>query len=119
MRKTLAALGTLKILLQIHAVVEAGNLVSVTVEHQRRLALAEDRRADAAFGLLAPTGMVDVRIHIGIEPIFPGRHIIPRSGRLVRREMYLYDRLRGLETILPGNDDAHRSAILVGQYFPI
>src|ERR1700751_4539480 len=119
MPRTFAAHRTLEVLPQIHAAVEAGYLVSVTVEHQSRLALIKERRADAPFGLLAPTGMVDVRIYIGIEAIFLGRHIIPRSGRLVRREVYLHDRFRRLETIFPRNNDPHRSAILVGQHLPV
>src|ERR1700691_5727542 len=50
----------LEIFFQIHAVVEAGDLVSIAVEHQGRLPLLEERCADAAFGLLAPAGMVDI-----------------------------------------------------------
>src|SRR6186997_816833 len=59
---------------QVHAGVQAGDLVAVAVEHQR-LPLA--KFAQPALGLLRPTRVIDVRIHVGVEPILAGVGLVP------------------------------------------
>jgi hypothetical protein len=59
----------LKVFLEIHAAVETGDLVSIAVEHERGLALVEERSADAALGLLAPAWMVDIGVYVGIKTV--------------------------------------------------
>src|SRR5271165_336604 len=56
-----------KILLQVHARVEGCNLVAVTVVHQGR---PLEELADAPLFGLAPAGMIDVGVHVGVEAVF-------------------------------------------------
>src|SRR3974390_2805044 len=68
------------VFLQVHAGVEAGNLVFITIEHER---FAHEDFAKAAFAGLAPARMIHVGIHVGVKAIFRGRVKAPGSGRLV------------------------------------
>src|ERR1700676_94398 len=102
---------------QSHAVVKAGNLVAVAVEHQRLVRFEEFREAPLAS--LAPAWVIHVRIHVGVEAIFPGRVKVPGGWRLVLLKFNFYYRLDALEPIFPRYDQAHWSAILIGQCFAI
>src|SRR6266481_9103039 len=102
---------------QIHARVKAGDLVGVAVEHQGLVGLEEF--GEAALASLAPAGMIDFGIHIGIEAVLLRGIEIPRSGRLVFDKTNFHQGLDALESIFPRQDHAHRSAILVWQRFAI
>src|SRR5258707_15812071 len=62
------------ILAKIHSGVQTGDLIAVAVELQR---VAHREFADSALFRRTPTGMVDVRIHVGIETILVRRCVIP------------------------------------------
>src|SRR5260370_30703373 len=69
----------LVILEQIHAGVEAGDLIGVAVEHQGFMGFEEF--GEAALASLAPAGMIDFGIHVGIEAVLLRGLHIPRSAR--------------------------------------
>src|SRR6266436_4793946 len=71
----------LVILAQIHTGVQAGDLIGVAVEHQSFMSFEEF--GEAALASLAPAGMIDFGIHVGIEAVLLRGIEIPRSGRLV------------------------------------
>jgi hypothetical protein len=79
----------LEIAFQIHARIEARNLISVAVEHLRRTILEETRQPD--FPRLAPARMIDRRIHVCVEPILLWRLALPRSDRLLLDQPDSYD----------------------------
>src|SRR5579883_1061338 len=62
----------LEILFEIHACVEACDLISVAVKHQCRPLARENGVSDAAFFGLCPARMIDVRVHVGIKAVFVG-----------------------------------------------
>src|SRR5271154_6951566 len=62
------SLFSLEILFQVHAVVEAGDLFAIAVEHLCGCVLEEAGQAD--FLRLAPAGVVHFRIHVGVETVF-------------------------------------------------
>src|ERR1039458_7476214 len=99
----------LVVLFEIHSVVQAGNLVAVTVEHQGR-PLAEFPQPPLA--RLAPPRMVHLRIDVGVEPVLGRIGHIPRGGRLAAHQADLDNRFDALEAVLPGQDHAHWRAIL-------
>src|ERR1035437_1469280 len=82
----------LEILLQVHSVIERGYLFAVAIEHESAAALRVKRLADAAFDLLGPAGMVDVRIDVGVEAILPGILVVPGSRRNPAEEAHGNDR---------------------------
>src|SRR5882724_6335703 len=102
-------MSTLMVLLQIHSVVHAGDLIAIAVEHESG---AREDFAEAALLGLAPTGMVDIGIDVGVETIFRGRVAIPGRRRLLFLEADFYQRLDALIAVLPGNNHANRGAIL-------
>src|SRR5689334_3330824 len=57
--------------------IEASDLIRVAVEHQRRLSRREQAAAELAFGGLAPARVVDLRIHVRIEPVLLRRGHVP------------------------------------------
>src|SRR5436190_10377753 len=63
------------VLLQIQSGVKARDLIAVAVEHQR---LPAEELADAPLGRLSPPRMIDVRVHVGIEPVLLWRRFLPR-----------------------------------------
>src|SRR5688572_1200125 len=85
---------------EVHSRVERGDLVSVAVEHQR---LTLEELADAAFASLAPSRVIDLRVHVGVEAVLVGSGDAPGSLGLVFPEADLDDRLAALEAILPGH----------------
>src|SRR5690606_26441758 len=93
-----------KMLAQVHARVQRGDLFGIAVEWQRLQAVAEQCESvagDAAFGLLAPARMVDRRIDVRIEAVFVRRRRVPRRRRLAFDEFDAHDRLDALEPVLP------------------
>src|SRR5579864_3101458 len=100
-------------LLQIHSVVHRRHLVLVAIEHQSLDALTKECAIETAFRGLAPARMVHIWIYVGIEAVLVGRGLVPRGRRLAADEVDLDDRFDALESILPGKDDANRSAVLI------
>ncbi len=64
----------------VHAVIKAGYLVAITVEHLRGRVFEVPRQPN--FPRLAPAGMIDLRIHVRIEAIFGGACDVPCRRRL-------------------------------------
>ena len=95
--------------LQIHSVVHAGDLIAVAVEDHR--GPREDFAKAALLGL-APTGMVDIGIDVGVEAVFLRRVAIPGSRRFFFLEADSYQGLDALIAVLPGNNHANRRAVL-------
>src|SRR5215470_16971854 len=93
--------------LEVEARIEAGNLLAVTVEQQRRPSLGEQPAlADPPLGRLAPAGVIDFRIDVRIETVLPSVLQIPRSRRLLIRETDAHDGLDALEAVLPRYDQS-------------
>src|SRR4051794_17950356 len=68
------------VLLQVHARVQLPNLGLVAVEHQGLALLGEKAiLADAPLGRLAPTRVIDFRVHVGIKAVFVGSSLVPGS----------------------------------------
>src|SRR5690242_19665592 len=65
--------------IEIHAGVQARDLVRVPVEHQRGPAA---RLADPLLGGLTPAWMIVIRVHVAEEPVLGGRQQIPRRRGL-------------------------------------
>src|ERR1700676_2674625 len=105
-----------EIFLQIHAGVQTGDLVSVSVKHEGRTL---EEFAQPALFRLTPAGMVHVRIHVGIETVFPRCGDIPGVQRLLFSETYAHDSLRTLESVFPRHDETDRRSILFGKILAI
>src|SRR5215510_3170544 len=119
-RMLAAAGGMLVIGLEVEPGVEACHLLAVTIEHQRWPPLHEQSAfANAAFGGLAPTRVVDGGIDVGIKAVLARILHVPGAGWLLLGEADSNDRLDALEAILPRHDQPDRRAILVGQRFPV
>src|SRR5215472_12326095 len=73
-RARISCYASLVVLFQVHAVVQAGDLIAVTVEHQR---VALEDFAKAAFLGLAPAWVVHIGIHIRIEAVLVGGREVP------------------------------------------
>src|SRR5215467_14203963 len=58
------------VFLQVHAVIQAGDLIAITVEHQ---CIAPKELSEAALLGLAPARMVHMGIHIRIEAVLVRR----------------------------------------------
>ena len=65
-----------------------------------------------AFRRLAPAGMINVRIHVAVPPVFPGVGQIPGRGWLLFSEGDSRDELGGFESVFPGERDSKRHAVL-------
>src|SRR5216117_3586215 len=104
---------TLKILSQIHAGVQMRDLFFVAVEHQCRLLARKEARPDDSLASLAPAGMIDVRVHIGVEAVFVRRELIPKRPWLFGHEVDLHQGFCALESVLPRNDEADWCAVLI------
>src|SRR5437879_7292837 len=92
------------------------NLFGVTIEQE---SWARSKLTDAVLHLLAPAGMIDVRVYVRIKPIFVWRLNLPGRRRLVRDQHNLYDRLDALETIFPRYDETNRCTILRRHRLPV
>ena len=62
----LSSMGASEELPQVHAGIEAADLLGVSIEHQR---LAPAAFANALLGRLAPAGMIHARIDVGVEAV--------------------------------------------------
>src|SRR5688572_31153246 len=69
---------------EIHAGVEALNLVGISVEHFS--APVGDEARQPLLARLAPAWMVHGRVHVGVEPVLVARHGLPRVERLLLDE---------------------------------
>src|SRR6516162_7246125 len=103
-------------LAQIHIGIEARDLVGIAIEWQRRVALGEEPAlANFAFGLLAPTRVIDFRIHVRVETIFVGVLFVPTGRRHFRNQPDPHDRLDALEAVFPRHHQAQGRPVLVWQ----
>src|SRR5882672_3765009 len=106
----------LVILLQVHAVIEAGDLLAITIKHERG---ALEDFAEAAFLRLSPARVVDAGIHVGVKTVFIGSHAVPGGWRQLLLKLDLDERFDALETVFPRENHANRRAILIRQCFAI
>ena len=67
----------LVILAEVHAGVEAGDLVGVAVEGLRGNGAGEGAGVDAALVGLGPAGVVDAGVDVRVEAVLAGRHLVP------------------------------------------
>src|SRR4051794_9531529 len=86
---------------QVHPRVEMGNLAGVAIEGE---CPSPTGLADALLGRLAPAGMIDVRVHIGVKPVFIGRTLVPSRGRERGDQLDFHNGLDALESVLPRHD---------------
>src|SRR5690606_28896802 len=101
---------------QVHPAVERCDLVSVAVEHQR---LAAPELANASLTRLTPAGMIDLRVHVRVEPVLARVRSHPGRARLLLDKADAYDGLDALEAILPRHDESQRCTVLVRQVAPV
>ena len=101
---------------QVHAAVQGGDLVRITVEHQ---GLSLEELTDTAFLALAPARVVHLGVDVGIKPVFLGRRHVPGRPGLFASELYPDDGLDALEPVFPGHYQAYRGAVLVRQHFAV
>src|ERR1700720_1668149 len=104
---------------KVHAGVKAGDLIGIAVEGKRGNGVGEAGGVDTALARLRPAGVVHRRIDVGIEAVFLGADLVPEGLRLLVRKVETDDRLATLEAVLPREDDADRSAVLVGQHVAV
>src|SRR5215831_4761735 len=90
-------------------------LFFVAVKHECRLFAGKEASADHAFALLAPARMIDIWIHIGVEPVLVRRELVPERPWLLGHELDLRQRLHALKSILPRNDEPNRCTVLIAQ----
>ena len=64
---------------------------------------------------LGPAGVVVVGIDVGVEAVFAAVSLVPGGLGLLVGEVETDDGLCGFEAVLPGDDDADGSAVLVGK----
>ena len=102
-------------LFEVHAGVHAGYLVAVAVEHQGGDGAGEEAGVDAALVGLGPAGVVVVGIDVGVEAVLLAVGLVPGGCGLLVGEVEADDGFRRFEAVLPGNDDANGSAVLVGK----
>ena len=102
-----------KILPQIHVGVQMRDLFFVAVKYEGRLLAGKESGADDSLALLTPARMIDVRVHVGVEPVLVRRELISKRFRLLRHKLDLGQRLRALETVLPRDDEPDRCSILI------
>src|SRR5437899_1125655 len=68
---------------------------------------------------LAPAGMIDLRVDVGVEAVLVGRCHVPGGARLATGEADLHDRLDALEAVFPGHDEPQRRTVLTGKSLAI
>src|SRR6266849_4409689 len=102
----------LEVFSQVHSPIEARHQVAISVEGQR---FSAAELADATLGGLAPAGMVHFRIDVGVKAVLARSGDVPGGRRLLLDEADYHDRLDSLESVLPGDHQAQRSAVLIGQ----
>ncbi len=102
----------LEVAAEVHAGVEGGDLIAIAIEHEGG---ALEEFAEAALAFLAPAGMIDIGIDVGIEAVLMGIGEIPGGVGLVFDEFDFDDGFDALEAIFPGEDHTNGSAILIGE----
>ena len=100
---------------EIHAGVEAGNLIGVSVEHLCGDGVGQKAGVDAALAGLCPAWMVDSGIYVGVETVLVGVDLVPGGFGLLVGEVEFDDGLAVLESVLPRHDNSDGRAVLVGQ----
>src|SRR5258706_4396210 len=103
--------------------IHLGNLLGVTVEHQRRPNSLTEKRiprfADALLAGLAPSRMLDRRIDVRVEAVRLGPRLHPRAHGLFFDESDRDDGFDALEAVLPRSDQSQRRSIRIGQWLSI
>src|SRR3546814_4585654 len=87
-------------------------LFAVAVVHARGDAICEQLAGlagDAAFGLLAPARVVDVRVDVAEEAVFRRLQVVPGGFGHLLDELDFHDRLDALEAVLPRHHQPQRS----------
>ena len=64
---------------------------------------------------LGPAGVVVVGIDVGVEAVLHAVGLVPGGAGLLVGEVEADDGFCGFEAVLPGDDDADGSAVLVGE----
>ena len=92
-----------------------GYLRRITIEHQGFDSVVRKQRGgQAPLRGLTPARMVNLRINIGIKAVFIWRSFFPGATGLTFCKFDLDDGLDTLEPVFPGNNQADRSAMLLG-----
>jgi len=94
-------------------------MLAVAVEHQCWLFRCEQTGADTPLTGLAPSWVIDFRVHVRIKAILAGSCQFPARFRLFVDETHLDDALDALEPVFPWDDQPDRRAVLVRQDFPV
>ena len=77
--------------------------------------MGEGGGVDAALAGLGPARVIDGGVHVGVEAVLVRADVIPGGVGLLVSEVDADDGLATLEAVLPGDDDADRGAVLVGE----
>src|SRR5215468_6195815 len=97
--------------LALESLVEAGDVLGVAVEQERRPALAG---ADVLLARLAPARMRHLRIDVRPEPVLARLQRLPEALRPLVGEAEAGDRLDRLEPVLPRHGEPQRRAHRLG-----
>ena len=85
----------------------------------KRQSFALQEFADAPLFGLAPARVIDIRIHVGEEPVFARRRAHPGRDRRFFHQTNAHDGFRAFESVFPRHGQAQRCTILVRQHFPV
>ena len=104
-------LHALIIFLQIQAGIHLRHLFGVAIEHLgfhlgREQSAETGLAGDAALLGLAPAGMADVGIDVGIKTVFVGCLDVPCGRRFFFEKIYFDNGFDGLETVFSGHHEA-------------
>ena len=103
------------IFFEVHAGVHAGDLIAVAVEHESGDVAAEEAGVEAALVGLGPASVVVVWVDVGVEAVFLAVGFVPGGLGLLVGEVEADDGLGGFESVLPRDDYADGSTVLIGQ----
>jgi hypothetical protein len=77
--------------------------------------LLAKRPLPTALASLAPARVIDFRIDVRVEAVFPGLGHIPACLRLLLDEADAHDALDALEAVFPGHHETNRRAVRIRQ----
>src|SRR6185295_9823617 len=102
---------------QIHAAIQARDLLTVAVElHGGHLGtLPQEAAAESLFDFLAPSRMIDFRIHVGVKAILARGIDPPIRRRLFFHEADADDGFDALVSVFPWNHQPNGRAVLIRQ----
>src|SRR5581483_223413 len=102
--------------LQVHACIQTCCVLCVAVKRQRR---APPELTNATFVRLAPAGMINGWVYVGVEAVLVRSGQVPRGRRLLLGQADRDDRLDALKAVFPGHDQTERRAVLIGERLAI